>query len=44
MTDANVNYEKLPADMRKDETDINLRLLFRPAVGRTVGRVRPFLD
>jgi hypothetical protein len=28
MTDANVNYEKMPAEMRKDETDVNLRSYF----------------
>jgi hypothetical protein len=28
MTDAPLNYEKMPADMRKDETDINLRSYF----------------
>lgn len=28
MTDANVNYEKLPAGMRMDETDVNLRSYF----------------
>ncbi len=28
MTDPNVNYERLPADMEMDETDINLRSYF----------------
>ncbi|MBL9124621.1 MAG: hypothetical protein JNG90_13380 [Planctomycetaceae bacterium] len=28
MTDANVNYEVLPATVRKDETDVNLRSYF----------------
>jgi hypothetical protein len=28
MTDPNINYEKLPADMRMDETDVNLRSYF----------------
>ncbi len=28
MTDPNVNYERLPADMAMDETDINLRSYF----------------
>ena len=28
MTQSNVNYEILPAEMRKDETDVNLRSYF----------------
>jgi len=28
MTDSNINYERLPADMDMDETDINLRSYF----------------
>ena len=41
MTDPNINYEKLPADMRMDETDVNLRSYFSRMTDERLAEYNP---